>query len=111
MNAVPPPGRVRQPTVTLAHGGGGKAMKDLIADVFIAAFDNPALAPLEDQARFDLSALTALGEDPEVEAGLRKAFRTLVQRARDSRPAPKKTKTGRAARLQRRRKVRPHRGP
>ena len=39
-------GRVNVPTVTLAHGGGGKAMKDLIDDVFVAAFDNPALAAL-----------------------------------------------------------------
>ena len=41
--------------VTLAHGGGGKAMRDLIDDVFVAAFDNPPLAPLEDQARFALA--------------------------------------------------------
>ena len=32
-------------------------MKDLIDDVFVAAFDNAALAPLEDQARFDLADL------------------------------------------------------
>jgi hydrogenase expression/formation protein HypE len=49
-------------TVTLAHGGGGKAMKDLIGDVFVSAFDNPALAPLEDQARFDLAELAAHGD-------------------------------------------------
>jgi hydrogenase expression/formation protein HypE len=55
-------GRVNVPTVTLAHGGGGKAMKDLIDDVFVAAFDNPALAPLEDQARFAMSALAAQGD-------------------------------------------------
>jgi hydrogenase expression/formation protein HypE len=48
--------------VTLAHGGGGKAMKDLIDDVFVAAFDNPALAPLEDQARFDLAELARHGD-------------------------------------------------
>ena len=64
MNVVPlmrarPRGRVNVPTVTLAHGGGGKAMKDLIDDVFVGAFDNPMLAPLEDQARFDLAALAA----------------------------------------------------
>ena len=57
-----PVGRVRQPTVTLAHGGGGKAMKDLIDDVFIATFDNPVLAPLEDQARVPLSALMTRGD-------------------------------------------------
>jgi hydrogenase expression/formation protein HypE len=49
-------------TVTLAHGGGGKAMKDLIADVFVSAFANPALAPLEDQARFDMAAIAARGD-------------------------------------------------
>ena len=36
-------GKVHVRTVTLAHGGGGKAMKDLIDDVFVAAFDNPLL--------------------------------------------------------------------
>jgi len=41
-------------TVTLAHGGG-RAMKDLIDDVFVSAFDNPLLAPLDDQARIGLS--------------------------------------------------------
>jgi hydrogenase expression/formation protein HypE len=55
-------GRLHVPKVTLAHGGGGKAMKDLIDDVFVRAFDNPALAPLEDQARFDLALLTARGD-------------------------------------------------
>ena len=30
------------PTVTLAHGGGGKAMKDLIDDVFVARVRQPA---------------------------------------------------------------------
>ncbi len=55
-------GQVHVPTVTLAHGSGGKAMRDLIDDVFVGAFDNPALAPLEDQARFDLAALQAEGD-------------------------------------------------
>jgi hydrogenase expression/formation protein HypE len=55
-------GRVSVDTVTLAHGGGGKAMKDLIDDVFVAAFDNEALAPLEDQARFDLAGLASHGD-------------------------------------------------
>ena len=48
--------------VTLAHGGGGKAMKDLIDDVFVSAFDNGALAPLEDQARIDLASLATYGD-------------------------------------------------
>ena len=49
-----PLGRIHVPAVTLAHGGGGKAMKDLIDDVFVATFDNPLLAPLDDAARLDV---------------------------------------------------------
>lgn len=47
--------------MTLAHGGGGKAMRDLIDDVFVAAFDNPGMGELEDQARLDVAALVAGG--------------------------------------------------
>lgn len=57
-----PLGRLQVPKVTLAHGGGGKAMRDLIDDVFIAPFENAALAPLEDQARIDLGVFAALGD-------------------------------------------------
>jgi hydrogenase expression/formation protein HypE len=58
MNVVPRRlGKVQVSTVTLAHGGGGKAMKDLVGDVFIGAFGHGLLAPREDQARFDLDAL------------------------------------------------------
>ncbi|HET7880250.1 MAG TPA: hydrogenase expression/formation protein HypE [Acetobacteraceae bacterium] len=49
-------------TVTLSHGGGGKAMKDLIAQVFVAAFDNPLLAPLDDQARMPMALLAEYGD-------------------------------------------------
>jgi hydrogenase expression/formation protein HypE len=55
-------GKVNVATVTLAHGGGGKAMKDLIDDVFVAAFDNQTRSPLEDQARFDLAELATHGD-------------------------------------------------
>ncbi len=55
-------GRVNLPTVTLSHGGGGKAMKDLIDDVFVTAFDNPLLAPLDDQARITLATLAEYGD-------------------------------------------------
>jgi hydrogenase expression/formation protein HypE len=37
-------------------------MKDLIDDVFVAAFDNHILAPLEDQARLDIAGLAAQGD-------------------------------------------------
>jgi len=55
-------GRVNVPTVTLAHGGGGKAMKDLVDDVFIETFGHATLAPLEDQARFYLGTLAVHGD-------------------------------------------------
>jgi len=65
MISIPPRrarGKVHVPTVTLAHGGGGKAMKDLIDDVFVAAFDNPMLASLDDSARIDLLDLAQYGD-------------------------------------------------
>ncbi|WP_397448610.1 hydrogenase expression/formation protein HypE [Pseudomonas sp. NA-150] len=55
-------GKVRGDTITLAHGSGGKAMRDLVDDVFVATFNNPLLAPLEDQARFALSDLASNGD-------------------------------------------------
>ena len=55
-------GQVHVAKVTLAHGGGGKAMKDLIDDVFVSVFDNGLLAPLEDQARLELSTLASFGD-------------------------------------------------
>lgn len=48
--------------VTLAHGGGGQAMRELIEQVFVKAFDNPILHPLEDQARFNLAELGQYGD-------------------------------------------------
>ncbi|MFZ0256119.1 MAG: hydrogenase expression/formation protein HypE [Gammaproteobacteria bacterium] len=53
-----PPGSV----VTLAHGSGGKAMRNLIETVFVRNFENPLLAPLEDQARIPLEDLCCLGD-------------------------------------------------
>jgi hydrogenase expression/formation protein HypE len=66
MNDISPIARRRRgvlsaDTVTLAHGGGGKAMKDLIDDVFVSAFDNPFLEPLDDQARIGLSDFSVHG--------------------------------------------------
>ena len=54
-------GKCHAETITMAHGSGGKAMRDLIDDVFVSAFDNHELNKLEDQACFDLSTLNALG--------------------------------------------------
>ena len=44
--------------VTLAHGGGGKAMRDLIEDVFTSVFEP---ADMEDQARLTSAALQNKG--------------------------------------------------
>lgn len=39
-------------TILLAHGSGGSHSRRLVEDVFARAFDNPLLAPLNDQAVF-----------------------------------------------------------
>jgi len=49
-------------TITLSHGAGGKAMHDLIELIFVNTFKSSELSLLEDQARFDLTPLTALGD-------------------------------------------------
>jgi hydrogenase expression/formation protein HypE len=54
-------GKVRDTHINLAHGSGGKAMRDLIDDVFVKTFNNPILAQLEDQATFDLASLSQHG--------------------------------------------------
>jgi hydrogenase expression/formation protein HypE len=46
----------------MAHGGGGRAMRDLIERLVVPAFGNPLLAPLEDQARIGLRGLTEIGD-------------------------------------------------
>lgn len=61
MNMMTKPGEI----VTLAHGGGGKAMRDLIEGVFTATFQPDAM---EDQARLMTAALQ--------EPGARLAFTT-----------------------------------
>ena len=53
---------LRAETITLAHGAGGKAMRDLIDHVFVGGFANDTLAQLEDQARFDLDGLLKEGD-------------------------------------------------
>ena len=37
--------------VAMAHGAGGRAMRELVTELIAPAFDNAWLAPLEDQAR------------------------------------------------------------
>jgi hydrogenase expression/formation protein HypE len=54
--------KVRDTHITLAHGSGGKAMRDLIDDIFVSTFDNPILSQLEDQATFNLTSLMQQGD-------------------------------------------------
>ena len=54
-------GKLRDTHINLAHGSGGKAMRDLIEDVFVGAFENPMLAAMEDQAVFPLADLARYG--------------------------------------------------
>lgn len=43
---------LRDEHITLNHGGGGKATRNLIEGVFAPAFANPLLEPLDDSATF-----------------------------------------------------------
>ncbi|MBX3206587.1 MAG: hydrogenase expression/formation protein HypE [Labilithrix sp.] len=55
-------GRVRTEHVTLAHGGGGKAMRDLIDDVILGELGQRDHGELEDQARTPLEELSSRGD-------------------------------------------------
>jgi hydrogenase expression/formation protein HypE len=48
--------RVREERITMAHGAGGKATQTLIEAVFLEAFRNPLLEPLEDAAELRFPA-------------------------------------------------------
>jgi len=48
--------RVREDRITMSHGAGGKATQTLIEAVFLDAFRNPLLEPLEDAAPLDTGA-------------------------------------------------------
>src|SRR5262245_46764511 len=52
-----------QKRVTLAHGAGGREMRELIERILLPAFNNPLLAPLEDQARIPLAEFAPIGGD------------------------------------------------
>jgi hydrogenase expression/formation protein HypE len=62
VKCTPAPAAAGVATVTLAHGGGGRAMRGLIEKIILPAFDNPQLATLEDQARLSIAELAALGD-------------------------------------------------
>jgi hydrogenase expression/formation protein HypE len=47
--------KLRDDLVTLAHGAGGKATRNLVEALFLKELDNPFLAPLGDSALLDLN--------------------------------------------------------
>lgn len=62
MTMEKPQRKLRETTINMAHGSGGKKMRDLIEDVFLGAFHNPLLAPLEDQAVMNLAEMAKNGD-------------------------------------------------
>jgi hydrogenase expression/formation protein HypE len=56
------PPRLRDKTITLAHGSGGQAMQDLIEALFVSQFEDALPNSLEDQARIPFEELTAQGD-------------------------------------------------
>jgi hydrogenase expression/formation protein HypE len=46
---------LREERITMAHGAGGRATRTLVDALFLQAFRNPLLEPLEDQAVFSLN--------------------------------------------------------
>jgi hydrogenase expression/formation protein HypE len=46
--------RVREERITMSHGAGGKATQTLIEAIFLDAFRNPLLEPLEDAAQLTI---------------------------------------------------------
>ncbi len=46
--------KVTEERITMSHGAGGKATQTLIEAIFLDAFRNPLLEPLEDSARLEI---------------------------------------------------------
>jgi hydrogenase expression/formation protein HypE len=55
-------GKLNDTRINMSHGSGGRAMRALIEDVFVAAFDKPLLDALEDQAQIRLADLARHGD-------------------------------------------------
>ncbi|MGC2855875.1 hydrogenase expression/formation protein HypE [Novispirillum sp. DQ9] len=47
---------IKNGRIDLSHGAGGRAMQQLVEQLFVAAFDNPLLRQANDQAAFDVPA-------------------------------------------------------
>lgn len=59
---------LRHGCIEMQHGGGGRAMAQLVEELFVAAFANPALSALNDQAVLDagLSGRLVIATDSHV---------------------------------------------
>jgi hydrogenase expression/formation protein HypE len=70
--------RVREERITMSHGAGGKATHTLIEAVFLDAFRNPLLEPLEDAAELHIAVPGGAvpGETAGTVAGARLALTT-----------------------------------
>ncbi|MGI8919897.1 MAG: hydrogenase expression/formation protein HypE [Pyrinomonadaceae bacterium] len=70
--------KFRDTQITLAHGSGGRAMHELIEELFLDYFRNPLLEKLEDQAVFDLalSSIQNTASNGNGQGKIRMAFTT-----------------------------------
>jgi len=53
--------KLREERITMSHGAGGKATHTLIEAIFLDAFRNPLLEPLEDAARLPMKGIGEAG--------------------------------------------------
>src|SRR5579863_8389200 len=53
--------KLREERITMSHGAGGKATQTLIEAIFLDAFRNPLLEPLEDAARLPMTGAGEAG--------------------------------------------------
>jgi hydrogenase expression/formation protein HypE len=53
--------KLREERITMSHGAGGKATQTLIEAVFLDAFRNPLLEPLEDAAQLEVTGAGEAG--------------------------------------------------
>ena len=53
--------KLREERITMSHGAGGKATHTLIEAIFLDAFRNPLLEPLEDAARLPMKGVGEAG--------------------------------------------------
>src|SRR6201999_1197539 len=62
--------KVREERITMSHGAGGKATHTLIEAVFLDAFRNPLLEPLEDAAELRVPAFGGVAGGGEARLAL-----------------------------------------